>query len=169
MNAYSARMRAHNGDGRVRETGGGLFGVPAREREDTLTVARALEPGPNTRGGLGRVRVDLAHIRAEDAALERIGNDERWIGTWHTHPGAPDGTGIPSKNDLEFWACDCRELRLAGRSSPHYVGLILTPRWVRDNYTCEREASWVRPAVYAWHMRAVADDQFIVTPARVER
>jgi hypothetical protein len=170
--AYAERLRSYRlGADRIHETGGGLFGIPARDSDDIVTVQDASKPGPATRATASTVHVDLDHIRAEDAALERMGSDRRWIGCWHTHTttSPSDDAHYPSSRDLQFFAADCREWRLAGRSPQHYIAFILTPTWEQNYRTFERYVSWIRPQLHAWHMQAVADDQFICTPAKVVR
>ena len=83
----------------------------------------------------------------------------------HTHPST---NGQPSDGDLQFFAWDCREWHHWGRSMDNYIALILTPTWEAD---CARggHLSWVKPKLNAWHTHAVSEDQFICTPAKVER
>jgi proteasome lid subunit RPN8/RPN11 len=139
------------------ETGGALFGLPARSSSGKGEVRIAGEPGPAARSWRSAIKPDLEHIRREAAALERSGSDLRWIGHWHTHPG---GNGIPSNTDLEFFASDLREQALQGQPLDHYVALILCPRTDVDRLTFERYASWVKPELHAWHMRQLSDDEF---------
>jgi proteasome lid subunit RPN8/RPN11 len=139
------------------ETGGALFGPPAKRSSGKGEVRIAGEPGPAARSWRSAIKPDLEHIRREAAALERSGSDLRWVGHWHTHPG---GNGEPSKPDLEFFAADCREQTLHGHPLEHYVALILTPRrdWHRHDH--EPYMSWVKPELHAWHMRQLSDDEF---------
>jgi proteasome lid subunit RPN8/RPN11 len=111
------------------------------------------------------MHVDCEHVRREALEAERDGGLDRWIGSWHTHPSAD---GLPSDNDLRFWAWDCRELHHMGREIDSYIGLILTPNWQSD-YIRGCHLSWVKPTVHAWRMYPVADDQFIVERAEVVR
>jgi hypothetical protein len=138
------------------ETGGALFGEPARRTSTSAEVRIAGEPGPATRSWHSSMKPDLEHIRREAGELERSGSDLRWIGCWHTHPST---AGEPSKGDLEFFAADCREQTLHGHPLDHYIALILTPQWAHDR-SSERYQSWVRPAIHAWHMRQLSDDEF---------
>lgn len=149
------------------EIGGGLFGAPVRDSDTTLTVRYAGEPGPGARTSPSGMRVDCEHIRREASRLKRTGSPVDHVGHWHTHP-SPDASGEPSPADLQFFAWDCREWHLFGRSMQHHVGLILTPKWDRDS-RCESYVSWAKPNVHAWHMQAVSDDQFICTRAKVVR
>jgi hypothetical protein len=175
--AYSERLTAYRRQAAVNETGGALFGIPAGERDIAATVSSCGDPGPRTRTSPGRIHVDCDHIRRQAVALERSGSPQRWVGHWHTHPD-PDSSGKPSPRDLEFFAWDQREWWLQGRFDEHYVALIVTPRWDECPATCERFASWTRPNVHGWHMRAMTPDeplsdlvdldQFVVQPANVE-
>jgi proteasome lid subunit RPN8/RPN11 len=148
--------------GRV-ETCGALFGIPAKDGPPT--IRRAGSPGPKARATESSVHVDCDHVRRKAAELERRDAIDRWVGSWHTHPS---GDGQPSRGDLQFFAWDCREWHHMGRSMDHYIALILTPNlqpvWGRGAYL-----SWAKPTIHAWHMHAVADDQFICTRAEVER
>ena len=145
------------------ETGGALFGIPAKD--DAPKIRHAGAPGPNARSSRSSMLPDLEHTRAEAIERERSGALDRWVGSWHTHPS---GDGLPSDRDLRFFAWDCRELHHMVRDMDHYIALIVTPNlqpvWGRDAYL-----SWAKPTVHAWHMQAVADDQFICTRAQVER
>jgi hypothetical protein len=120
---------------------------------------------PKARATEFSVHVDCEHVRREAAELERRDAIDRWVGSWHTHPS---GDGQPSDSDLRFFAWDCRELHHMGRDMDHYIALIVTPNlradWGRSAYL-----SWAKPTVHAWHMQAVADDQFICTRAQVVR
>jgi integrative and conjugative element protein (TIGR02256 family) len=144
------------------ETGGPLFGIPAKDA--TPKIRRAGMPGPNARSSRSSMRPDLEHTRREAAELERDGRLDRWVGSWHTHPSE---NGQPSDTDLEFFAWDCRELHHMGRSMDNYIALIVAPKWRQDDRGCYLD--WTRPTLNAWRMYAVADDQFICTPAKVER
>jgi proteasome lid subunit RPN8/RPN11 len=146
------------------ETGGPLFGIPSNG--DTLKVRRAGEPGPKARASEGSYHPDLEHTRRQAIDLQRRDAIDRWVGSWHTHPS---GDGQPSRGDLRFFAWDCREWHHMGRSIDNYVALILTPNWAQDRSTFESYLSWAKPTFKAWHMQAVSDDQFICTPAKVER
>jgi proteasome lid subunit RPN8/RPN11 len=146
------------------ETGGPLFGIPA-SRDAPPKIRRAGEPGPKARASGRSYHPDLEHTRREAIDLERNGGIDRWIGSWHTHPSTD---GQPSDGDLQFFAWDCRELHHIGRSMDNYIALILTPNWESD-YARGCHLSWVKPTLNAWHMQAVSDDQFICTPAKVER
>ena len=146
------------------ETGGALFGIPA-SRDAPLKIRRAGEPGPKARASESSMWVDCEHVRREAAELERRGGLDRWIGSWHTHPST---NGVPSDGDLEFFAWDCREWHHWGRSMDNYIALILTPNWESD-WGRDAYLSWVKPTLNAWHLQAVSDDQFICTPAKVER
>jgi hypothetical protein len=163
--AYTERLRSYREQGPIHEVGGALFGYPARGQDRTVTVGRAGEPGPQAKAFVSGMELDLDHVRREDAQLEREGSELRWIGCWHTHPTDVGGSGRPSVNDLKFFAWDCRELELAGRSSDHHVALILTPTW--DEGNGERFVSWASPDIHGWHMQWNDDDEFICTPARV--
>jgi proteasome lid subunit RPN8/RPN11 len=147
------------------ETGGGLFGPPARKRDGTAEIRTAGEPGPRSKHEPFRITMDLEHIRREAGRLQRMGSDARWVGSWHTHPS---GNGEPSPPDLEFFAWDCREQSLHGKQPiTHYVALILTPTRDCRPWTYEPFMSWIRPNIHAWHVRAVSDDQFICRRAAV--
>jgi proteasome lid subunit RPN8/RPN11 len=122
-------------------------------------------PGPKARASESSMHVDCDHVRREAVELERNGGLDRWIGSWHTHPSADCQ---PSRNDLEFFAWDCRELHHMGRGTGDYIALIVTPNWEPD-YARGCHLSWVKPTLNAWHMYPVADDQFIVERAEVVR
>jgi proteasome lid subunit RPN8/RPN11 len=93
------------------ETGGALFGIPAKD--GAPKIRRAGSPGPKARASRSSMRPDLEHTRREAGELERNGGLDRWVGSWHTHPSAD---GLPSDNDVCFFAWDCRELHHMGRS-----------------------------------------------------
>ena len=149
------------------ETGGALFGEPAKDSDQRVRVKRAGGPGPKARSGESWMHADTDHYRREAIELHRSGSPLRWIGDWHTHPTVD--SGWPSENDLRFFAWNCRELHHMGRSMNHYIGLILTPVRSQDRFTFEHTASWARPTITAWHMQAVGEDQFICAPAEVVR
>lgn len=147
------------------ETGGALFGIPAA-KDVPLKIRRVGVPGPKARATEGTMYFDVEHIRQEAIELEQRGGLDRWVGSWHTHPGTL--AGHPSQTDLRSFAWDCRRLRDMGRSMDNYIGLILTPAW-HGVYGRDAYLSWVKPTVHAWRMYAVADDQFIVERAEVVR
>jgi proteasome lid subunit RPN8/RPN11 len=146
------------------ETGGALFGIPAA-KDAPLKIRRAGLPGPKARASESSMHVDCEHVRREALEAERDGRLDRWIGSWHTHPSAD---GLPSDNDLRFFAWDLRELHHMGRGQGDYIALIVTPKWESD-YARGCRLSWVKPTLNAWRMYAVAEDQFICTRAEVVR
>jgi integrative and conjugative element protein (TIGR02256 family) len=145
------------------ETGGALFGIPAKD--GAPKIRRAGSPGPNARASRSSMHPDLEHTRREALEAERDGRLDRWIGSWHTHPSAD---GLPSDSDLRFFAWDLRELHHVGRGQGDYIGLIVTPKWKSD-YARGCHLSWVKPTLNAWRMYAVAEDQFICTRAELVR
>jgi integrative and conjugative element protein (TIGR02256 family) len=67
-----------------RETGGPLFGY---ENHGELVVTRAYLPGPRAWHLPWLFRPDRAAVqRAIDEVFNETGGEERWIGSWHTHP-----------------------------------------------------------------------------------
>lgn len=73
------------------ETGGALFGADAFD-----VIEHATTPGPNATHAPAYFSRDREHTEAESARLYRL-DGSRWIGEWHTHPGAEL---VPSEVDL---------------------------------------------------------------------
>lgn len=78
------------------ETGGILLG---HDRDETITVTRAGDPGPRAERRPDGFLRDLTHSRRlADEAYDEDGSV--WVGEWHTHP---TGSGVPSRIDKETY------------------------------------------------------------------
>jgi integrative and conjugative element protein (TIGR02256 family) len=67
-----------------RETGGSLFGY---ENHGELVITRAYLAGPRAWHFPWLFRPDRADVqRVIDDVFEETGGEERWIGSWHSHP-----------------------------------------------------------------------------------
>lgn len=108
----------------AKETGGPLFGY---ENYGELVVTRAYLPGPKAWHFPWLYRPDRAAVQAAiDEVYEETGGQQRWVGSWHTHPlGRP----LPSLVDRRTAE------RVAGEAAvacPEPLMLIQTTRMSRN-------------------------------------
>ncbi|MEJ7783476.1 MAG: Mov34/MPN/PAD-1 family protein [Solirubrobacteraceae bacterium] len=123
-----------------RETGGPLFGY---DNLGELVITRAFLPGPAAWHFPWLYRPDRAAVQAAiDEMYEQTEGQERWIGSWHSHPlGRP----LPSLLDRRTAAAISREETVI---CPEPVMLIQTTRLDRDG---QRPGSL---GAFRWHAEA---------------
>ena len=112
------------------EIGGGLYGPDAWTWRDTIEVAEAQPPGPNSRAW-----TDKLGLHYDDLEAGESGDRRKLNGFWHTHPSG--GAGL-SEADLKAFAQMRDEWGM-----PQFLAVIVTP---------DKRTGWRSPQLHAWRM-----------------